>query len=132
MMRRPFGCFGVRFDSGNFFMLTNRIVSNYRARFRGLVFGDQGIFIDRGLFFDAGMFPELPVMEDYEFSLRMKRLGYRPVMTRRRILTSSRRYGRGTLSTLKTEMMMWYLRMLYRHGTDPVKLKQIYKDIRER
>jgi rSAM/selenodomain-associated transferase 2 len=131
MIKKPYGCFGVRFDSKNFFMLTNRVISNHRALVRGLAFGDQGIFIDRKLFFEAGMFPELPVMEDYEFSLRMKRSGYRPAITRRRILTSSRRYGRGTLSILKTEILMWYLRILYRRGEDPAKLKKKYEDIRE-
>ena len=132
MMRKPYGCFGVKFDSHNLFMFTNRIISNHRALFRGLAFGDQGIFIDRKLFFDAGSFPELPVMEDYGFSRKMKSMGYRPVMTRRRILTSSRRYGKGTVSILKTEMLMWYLRMLYRHGADPEELIEMYGDIREK
>ena len=132
MMRRPFGCFGVKFDSRNFFMLTNRIVSNFRASLGGLPFGDQGIFIERQLFLDAGMFPEIPVMEDYEFSLKMKKRGFRPAMARSRILTSSRRYGKGTLSIIKTEMLMFYLRILYGMGEDPSRLKQRYKDIREK
>ena len=131
VMKKPFGCFGVRFDSHNFFMLTNRIISNYRALIRGIAFGDQGMFIERKLFFEAGMFPEIPVMEDYEFSLKMKRKGYRPVMARRRLRTSSRRYGRNTLSIIKTEMLMWHLRALYRRGEDPGKIKTLYKDIRE-
>ena len=62
----------------------------------------------------------------------MKRMGYRPVIARRRIMTSSRRYGKGTVSIVKTEMLMWYLRMLYRHGADPGRLKDMYKDIREK
>jgi GT2 family glycosyltransferase len=113
-------------------MLTNRIISNYRAALGGVAFGDQGMFIERKLFFDEGMFPEIPVMEDYEFSIRMKKRGYRPAMARRRILTSSRRYGKGTVSIVKTEMLMFYLRMLYRMGEDPSRLKQRYKDIRGR
>ena len=132
MRKKLFGCFGVKFDSSNFFMLTNRIISNNRAVLRGLAFGDQGMFIDRKLFFEAGMFPEIPVMEDYEFSLKLKRMGYRPVMARRRILTSSRRYGKGTVSIVKTELLMWHLRMLYRRGADPGRLKEMYKDIREK
>ena len=113
-------------------MLTNRIVSNFRASLGGLPFGDQGIFIERQLFLDAGMFPEIPVMEDYEFSLKMKKRGFRPAMARSRILTSSRRYGKGTLSIIKTEMLMFYLRILYGMGEDPSRLKQRYKDIREK
>ena len=40
MARREWGCFGVKFPSRNLFMLTNRIISNHRAAFRSLPFGD--------------------------------------------------------------------------------------------
>ena len=69
MSRHNLGCFGVKYKAGNLFMLTNRLISNHRAAVRGIPFGDQGIFIDRELFFEAGMFPEIPIMEDYEFSI---------------------------------------------------------------
>ncbi len=126
----PYGCFGLSFDSHNLFMLTNRIISNHRAWSRGLPFGDQGIFMDRKMFFDMGMYPEIPLMEDYEFSLRMKAAGYRPVRTRQRMIDSSRRYGRSTIGILRTEAMMWRLRRQYRHDIDPERLCELYKDIR--
>ena len=111
-------------------MLTNRIISNHRALMRGLPFGDQGIFIDRKLFFSMGMFPEFPVMEDYELSLRLRKNGIKPVMTRSRITTSARRYGKGTFSIVTTEFRMWNLRRLYRKGVSPVKLAEMYRDKR--
>ena len=116
MAANDWGCFRVKFPSSNFFMLTNCIISNHRALCRRLPFGDQGIFINRDLFFEAGMFPEIPLMEDYEFSIRMKRRkGVRgPGMTRKWLITSARRYGRGTGSILRTEMQMWKLRRMYR------------------
>lgn len=124
------GCFGVSFPSHNLFMLTNRIISNHRAVVRRLPFGDQGIFIDRTLFFETGMFPEIPLMEDYDYSLKLRRYGLIPGMTRGRIVTSARRYGRGTLGILKTEFCMWKLRSLYRKGVSPEILQKYYKDIR--
>ena len=130
MMKKPYGCFGVKFDSHNFFMLTNRVISNHRAAIRGIPFGDQGIFIDRKLFFNQGMFQDIPLMEDYEFSLKMKRNGLRPGMTRKRIITSSRRYGRGTQSILSQEYRMWKLRMLYRRGKPSEELAALYCDKR--
>ena len=137
MTTRDWGCFGVKFPSRNFFMLTNRLISNHRALVRGVPFGDQGIFIDRTLFMEMGMFPEIPVMEDYEFSLRMKRYGFRPGMTVRRIMTSDRRYGEGghgtvqnTLGILKTEFDMWRLRAMYRRGRDIDEIADRYRDIR--
>ena len=130
MKTHSFGCFGVRFRSGNFFMFTNRVISNHRALMRGLPFGDQGIFIDRKLFYSIGMFPEYPVMEDYELSRRLRSSGVRPAMTRSRITTSDRRYGKGTLSIVATEFRMWNLRRLYRKGVAPEKLAEMYKDER--
>jgi rSAM/selenodomain-associated transferase 2 len=130
MARREWGCFGVKFPSRNLFMLSNRIISNHRAAFRSLPFGDQGIFIDRTLFFEAGMFPDQPVMEDYEFSRRIRRYVSAPGLTRKRIISSSRRYGKGTRSILRTEMNMWHLRHLYRKGVSAEELQQYYTDIR--
>lgn len=130
MAEHPYGCFGLSYDSHNFFMLTNRIISNHRAWSRGIPFGDQGIFMDRKLFFDMGMYPEIPLMEDYEFSLRMKAAGYRPVGTRQRMIGSSRRYGSSTAGILRTEAIMWCLRRQYRKGVDPGKLSELYKDVR--
>jgi GT2 family glycosyltransferase len=130
MAKNEWGCFGVKFPSRNFFMFTNRVISNHRAFCRQLPFGDQGIFIDRNLFFETGMFPEIPVMEDYEFSRRLRRYGFRPGVTARRITSSPRRYGEGTRSILKTEISMWYLRYLYRKGCSMEKLKEKYMDIR--
>lgn len=137
MAKYDWGCFGVRFSSHNVFMMTNRIISNHRAWARSLPFGDQGIFIDRELFFEMGMFPEIPVMEDYEFSRRMKQNGRRPGMTAHRITTSARRYGEhgngliaDTGNILKTEFDMWKLRAMYRRGRSPEELAALYKDVR--
>ena len=68
------GCFHIGFDYNGPFMGCNTFFSNRRAR-RGIAFGDQGIWIRRELFLSLGGFPELPIMEDYEFSLRMKERG---------------------------------------------------------
>ncbi len=130
MARCGWGCFGVRFPSRNFFMLTNRIISNFRAFCRRIPFGDQGIFIDRELFFETGMFPEIPIMEDYAFSLKLKERGIRPGVTRRRITTSIRRYGEGTQGILKTEWSMYRMRRRFRRGEDVNALAEIYGDIR--
>ena len=137
MSASDWGCFGVKFPSRNVFMITNRIISNHRARFRWLPYGDQGMFIDRSLFFEMGMFPEIPIMEDYEFSLKLKRYGFRPGMAARRITTSARRYVRpgrglimGTHDILKTELNMWRLRSMYRRGESPEEIIKLYEDIR--
>lgn len=130
MSGHVWGCFGVKFPSRNFFMLTNRIISNHRAFCRSLPFGDQGIFIDRGVFFETGMFPELPIMEDYAFSRKLKRYGLGIGITKQRIVSSARRYGRGTVSILKTEANMWWMRYLFRKGAGAEELQKKYGDVR--
>ncbi|MEO7414838.1 MAG: TIGR04282 family arsenosugar biosynthesis glycosyltransferase, partial [Opitutaceae bacterium] len=49
--------------------------TNWRARRRQMPYGDQGIFVRREIFARVGGFPDLPIMEDYEFVRRLRRLG---------------------------------------------------------
>lgn len=124
------GCFGIAFHSKNFFMFTCRVISNHRVKDRKVMFGDQGIFIDRDLFFQAGMFPELPIMEDYQFSLTLKEMGVKLGMAGRRIYTSDRRFPRGTIPKLKLMWNMNRLRKMYRDGVSIEKIARMYRDIR--
>lgn len=124
------GCFGIAFHSRNFFMLTCSVISNHRIKDRRVMFGDQGIFVDRRLFFEAGMFPEIPVMEDYQFSLTLKELGVKLGMTRRRIYTSDRRFPKGTLPKLKLMWKMNRLRKMYRDGMPIGQIDKMYRDVR--
>lgn len=124
------GCFGIAFHSKNFFMFTCRVISNHRVKDRKVMFGDQGIFIDRELFFNIGMFPDMPIMEDYEFSLRLKKLGERLGMAGRRIYTSDRRFPKGTIPKLRVMWKMNRLRKMYRDGVSIDAIAQMYRDVR--
>lgn len=124
------GCFGIAFHSWNFFMFTCRVISNHRVKDRKVMFGDQGIFVDRGLFFDAGMFPEIPVMEDYQFSLTLKEMGVRLGMAGRRIYTSHRRFPKGTIPKLKLMWKMNRLRKMYRDHVPIERINEMYRDVR--
>lgn len=124
------GCFGIAFHSWNFFMFTCRIISNHRIKDRKVMFGDQGIFVDRELFFDAGMFPEIPVMEDYQFSLTLKERKVKLGMTRRRIYTSDRRFPKGTVPKLRLMWKMNRLRKMYRDQVPVEIIDRLYRDVR--
>ena len=130
MATGKYGCFGLKFESKNFFMWTNRVISNHRAWKRGLPFGDQGIFIDRELFFRTGGFPEIPIMEDYEFGRRLAAFGMKPTKTCARIVASDRRYEGGTTYILGKEAALWKLRRRYRAGEDVNALNNEYGDVR--
>ncbi|NLM06923.1 MAG: DUF2064 domain-containing protein [Tissierellia bacterium] len=124
------GAFGVKYDSPNFFMHTTRWISNWRTSLFGIVFGDQGMFIDRDLFFDMGMFKEIPIMEDVEFSERLRARGIKVRLTSDRILTSDRRFPKGTVAKLKFMWKMNRLRKMYRDGVDLDKISNMYRDER--
>ena len=121
------GCFHIGFDYDGPFMGCNTYFSNRRAR-RGIAFGDQGIWVKKALFDAMGGFPDLPIMEDYEFSLRMKAANIPICQLPGRIITSGRRYEKKC--PLITMWQMYRLRCLYRKGMDIQQIAGRYKDIR--
>lgn len=121
------GCFHIGFDYDGPFMGCNTYLSNCRAR-RGIAFGDQGIWVHKEIFASMGGFPDLPIMEDYEFSRRMKAAKVPITQLPGRIITSGRRY-RGSFPLL-TMWKMFYLRCLYRSGVDIQEIARRYRDIR--
>lgn len=67
-----------RFEAGDRARFTDRLITalgSLRHRVFGLPYGDQALFVRRVDFEDLGGFPDIPVMEDYEFAVRCKRLG---------------------------------------------------------
>ncbi|MCU0078115.1 TIGR04283 family arsenosugar biosynthesis glycosyltransferase [Extibacter muris] len=130
MRQYRWGCFGIAFHEKHFFLWTCQVISNHRIKDRKVVFGDQGIFIDRDLFFEIGMYPELPIMEDYQFSLTLKERGEAIGTTRHHIYSSSRRFKGNTMTKLRIMWKMNRLRKMYRDGVDIEIISRMYKDIR--
>lgn len=128
MKQYQFGCFGIKFRSNNIWMKCCQIISNHRIKDRKVVFGDQGILIKRDLFFEVGGFPELPIMEDYQFSLTLKEKKVKIGMTKSRIYTSDRRFTEG--GRLRVMWKMNRLRAMYRRGVDIQEIAKMYRDIR--
>ena len=121
------GCFHIGFDYNGPFMGCNTYFSNRRAR-KGIAFGDQGIWVKKDIFDAMGGFPDLPIMEDYEFSLRMQMQNLPICQLPGRIITSGRRYEKRF--PLITMWQMFHLRCLYRQGMDIQEIAKRYKDIR--
>ncbi len=130
MQNHRAGCFGIAFHSYNFFMFTCRVISNHRVKDRKVMFGDQGIFVERELFMEAGMFPDMPILEDYQFSITLKEKGIRLGMTRSRIYTSDRRFQGNTVEKLKLMWLMNRLRAMYRDGVPVEEIARLYGDVR--
>ena len=121
------GCFHIGFDYHGPFMGCNTYFSNRRAR-KGIAFGDQGIWVKKDVFDAMGGFPDLPIMEDYELSLRMQKQNIPICQLPGRIITSGRRYEKRF--PLITMWQMFHLRCLYRKGMDIQEIARRYRDIR--
>lgn len=122
------GGFSLKFyDYNTLFMKYISVTSNLRAKYLGLYFGDQGIFVKRSVFKSLGGYPRQEIMEDWEFSLSMKKIG-RLKLISTPIGTSARRFKKG--GQLRTHLLMHKIKVLYLLGTPTDKLVKIYKDVR--
>jgi len=121
------GRFDVRFphDRGYAWMVSR--LMNHRSRVSGICTGDQGIFVRRIVFESMGGFSDMPLMEDIEFSWRLKRKGG-IIALRETVITSFRRWEQQ--GPLRTILGMWILRFLYWLGWSPHRLHRYYHHVR--
>lgn len=122
------GCFRIAFDSPHFILKCCSFFSNARVRLRKIAFGDQGIFIDRNLFFQLGGFEHLPIMEDYQLSMKLKKRKIPLAQAKSTLLTSARRFEKGGM--LKTMWKMQVYQHQFRKGISPTELERHYENIR--
>lgn len=69
------GAIGQHFDADTVSLLAVEAFNEIRALFFGASFGDQGQFFRRATIAAGGGFPALPLMEDVEFSRRLRVAG---------------------------------------------------------
>lgn len=101
--------------------------SNLRVRYFGHFFGDQAIFIRREVFRELGGFRDLELMEDMDFSQRVKKRGGM-VQLPAEVISSARRWKRN--GVWRTIWLMQKIKLLYFLGANPSSLKKLYADIR--
>lgn len=121
------GRFDVRFDRSTGLARFVSRMMNLRSRWTGIATGDQAIFVRRAVFERLGGFPPLPLMEDIEFSRRLKREG-RVAALNQKVVTSFRRWE--ACGPVRTILLMWLLRFLYWAGVSPLSLARFYAQVR--
>ena len=121
------GRFDVRFDHPSFWRTVISSFMNWRSRLGGIATGDQAMFVRRDVFERLGGFADIPLMEDIEFSTRLKHAGPTQAL-RETVTTSFRRWEQQ--GPLRTILLMWALRFLYWIGVSPSRLSRWYKEIR--
>ncbi len=121
------GCFTMNFDGKGFWLSLFAYLSNLRAKLLNIMFGDQGIFIKKVAFENVGGFPDIPIMEDLQFSLEARK-HIKIGQCDGKIITSARRFNKN--GVFKTIMFMHWLKILYFTGADINKINEMYKNVR--
>ncbi len=112
-LRRPgvaAGAFRLGIDGGERRFRLIEAMANLRSCLNGLPYGDQALFVRRGDFLETGGFGEMPVMEDYEWIRRTRRLG-RIAIAGASVTTSARRWrqrGSFRLTVAHQAMILGY------------------------
>lgn len=95
----------------------------WRARRRGLPYGDQGIFVRRATFEALGGFPEVRLMEDVMLMRQLRRRS-RPALLPGPIYVSPRRWQKQ--GVIRQTARNWLLLSAFRLGVHPDRLAAFY------
>ena len=120
---RDWGRFDVRLSGNRRLFRVIAFFMNARSRLTGICTGDQAQFVRRPLFERLGGFAPLPLMEDVEFSRRLKQQS-RPFCVSPPVVTDSRRWE--AHGPWRTIALMWRLRWDYWRGVPPEQLAARY------
>jgi len=108
--------------------LMNFRIINKEQSDKKIFYGDNGIFVKKTVFEKLGGFREIPIMEDYDFSIRLKK-EYRVVkIDEPKIIVNPRRHINAGF--IKTRFQWIVIRKLYKLGVSPFLLARWYKDVR--
>ena len=119
-----FGGFRIAFSEPSRKLRFVASMINLRTSLTRCPWGDQAQFIRRDVFLQRGGFLEIPLMEDYELAIRMKRTG-RSALLPLIVTTSGRRFLRkGIVSTAAHN---WRTVVRYRMGADIDALARSYR-----
>ncbi|MGM0418156.1 MAG: TIGR04283 family arsenosugar biosynthesis glycosyltransferase [Thermodesulfobacteriota bacterium] len=119
------GAFDLKIDSSRFIFQIIEKSASLRSRITKIPYGDQGIFIRKDIFENLNRFSDIPIMEDIDLMLRLKRKKYRAVISRQKIKTSPRRWEKEGIVYCTIRNLI--LSTLFYCGADPSKLAEFYR-----
>jgi rSAM/selenodomain-associated transferase 2 len=117
------GAFYRKFDDRHPRLMWLEPLARFLTRNGGTLFGDQSVFVRRDVFLRLGGFAEIPLMEDVEFSRRLRATG-KVVVLDPPVQTSSRRHLRegAWRKTIQNALII----LLYKLGVSPERLHRWY------
>lgn len=117
------GAFRQRIDAAAWIYRAIESGNGLRVRWQRLAYGDQAIFVRRENFVAVGGFDDQPILEDVLLSRKLSRLAP-PQLLDSPVQVSPRRWiQRGPI---RQTLRNWWLMGLFRLGTSPVHLSQLY------
>lgn len=117
------GAFHRKFDERHPRLRWLDHVARFLARNGGTLYGDQSIFVRREVFLRLGGFAEIPLMEDMEFSSRLRAAG-KTVILDPPIQSSARRHARR--GAWRSSIQNGLFIVLYKLGVSPRHLHRWY------
>ena len=117
------GAFYRKFDRRHPRLLWLETVARFFTRRGGTLFGDQSVFVRREVFARLGGFAPIPLMEDMEFSKRLRRSGRITVLDPPMESSGRRHQQRGAW---RTSIQNGLFILLYYGGCSPHRLHRWY------
>lgn len=122
--KTTWGAYRQRIESSRRIYRSIEAGNAMRVRWLGMAFGDQAVYVRRDLFQEQNGFNEVPLMEDFEFSQRMRRLA-KPVLLDGPVQISARRWQQN--GVLRQTLRNWTIQVAYRFGVSPKSLAEFYR-----
>jgi rSAM/selenodomain-associated transferase 2 len=117
------GAFFRKFDGRHPRLMWLESVARFLTRHGGTLYGDQSIFVRREVFEKLGGFAKIPLMEDVEFSRRLRSAGKIAVLDPP-VASSARRHLRK--GAWRTSVQNGLFIVLYNLGVSPHRLHRWY------
>ncbi len=121
------GAFRLRISGHGVALRCLEALTHFRARRMQMPYGDQAVFVTRERFRQVGGFPDIPLMEDFEFARRVRRLGRIEVLPAA-VLSSGRRWHR--MGTVRASALNQLIIVAHLLGVSPERLARWYRGSR--
>lgn len=117
------GAFSLRIDANVWSLRVIERAVNWRSRYLHLPYGDQALFLTRTAFEQLGGYQEFPLMEDFDFIQRLRKLGAIRILSMDAV-SSARRWKK--LGPWKTTLLNQFIICAFQLGVSPSRLARIY------
>lgn len=121
------GCLTQRIDKRGLLYRIIESFGNIRAKTTKVFYGDQGIFVRKEVFSGLRGFCELPLMEDVQFTKRLRRAGKTAALPDRIVVSPRRWEKKGTIQTI---LLYSLINILFYARVPLPRIKLIYDDLR--